>query len=202
MQIRYLVSVGLGLVFVVAGMGAPVVAEEPARDGYLRAVYSWRVPIPMGGQCGTSEPFSSEVPFQIQGGRIKGLHDIGNYKDLLPRVLPLPEDPDDPLLADVFVMPETPSQVIDYSYTCGACKVSGTVLIHSVRGRVVTYEGEELLRFNLAFSNPVCKVDCGSYAFDCADDERVVDQFMTPIKDGYIVDRPENVIFKYLLRLE
>lgn len=200
MTSRHRLSVALSSLLAAAGSFTPTFADEPAQKGYLRAVYSWR--IPMFPDCGTSEVFSCTLPFQIEGTQIKGLQDIGAYKDLLPRDLPMVEDPTDPLLSDVFVMPEDPSQVIDYSYRCGACKVSGTILVHQVRGRVVKYSGTESLRFGVTYSTPVCKVDCGSYSFDCSDDERVVDQFMTPVEDGYVVERPENMIFKYLLRLE
>ena len=99
-------------------------------------------------------------------------------------------------------MPDPPSQEIDYSYTCGACKVSGSIVIHKVRGKVLNAAGKPALRFSLTYSNPMCKVDCGSYGFNCRDTEKVVDMFQTPVKDGYVVERPGNMIFKYLLRLE
>ncbi|MDQ2088986.1 hypothetical protein [Marimonas arenosa] len=200
MNRRFAISAGLGLLLAFSGFGTPAFTEESGRKGYLRAVYSWRIPaLP---NCGTSEPFSTEVPFVIEGNRIKGLYDIEDVKDQPPRVLPLPEDPTDPWLEDVFAMPETPSQEIDYSYTCGACKVSGSIVIHKLRGKVVILAGEPSLRFSLTYSNPLCKVDCGSYGFNCRDTEKVIDMFVTPVEDGYVVDRPQNMIFKYLVRLE
>ncbi|MDH3264578.1 MAG: hypothetical protein OEM24_11330 [Paracoccaceae bacterium] len=177
------------------GSVAPAFAQEPARNGYLRAVYSWQVP--MLPNCGTPEPFSTEVPFIIRGKTIEGIKTIDDFNKEVIRVLPTVEDPD---LVDVFAMPDDPAQVIEYRYTCGACNVSGTVVIHGVRGQVRTFGGDEMLHFFVTFSNPVCKVDC--YNLDCSDNERVVDEFMTPVEDMHLVERPVNAIFKYLLRLE
>lgn len=189
----------LGMTLSVIGMNAPVFAGDETRNGYLRAVYSWRIPGLPG--CGTPTAFSCKVPFVIEGKRIEGVHDVPSFKTVI-EALPLPELAYDPILGEVFMMPDDPAQVINYSYTCGACKVSGAILIHKLRGKAVKRGGQENLRFNMTYSNPVCKVDCGSYNFNCANNEKVVDTFMTPIEDGYVVDRPENVIFKYLVRLE
>lgn len=200
MNNRFGMFAGLCLVLSTMGVGTSAFAGETSREGYLRAVYSWRMP--GMANCGTSDAYSTKVPFVIEGKRIRGLHDIGEVEDIPPRVLPLSEDDGDPLLEELFVMPDVASQEIDYSYKCGVCKVSGTIVIHKVRGKVLSAAGKPSLRFSLTYSNPVCNVDCGSYGFNCRDTEKVVDMFMTPVEDGYVVDRPQNVIFKYLLRLE
>lgn len=175
---------------VMAGAVSPAAAQERYPDAYLTIIYDWHLPLP---NCETSQPSSCYAPFHILGKKIVGLQEIkpsGDGEELI--LAPLVEDPRGPL------------QVIDYAYTCGACKVNGQLVVHSVSGRVVGSGHDERLRFNVRFSEPFCQTDCPGTAMDidCSYSEPVTDQFVLPLKDGAITDRPANAKLKYALQLQ
>lgn len=168
------------------GLAAPVLADEPDREGYLHIMYSWQL-MPT---CRTPEVFSAQAPFVIRGREITGTY---TRPELSPDKLEL---------VDLTIDPMGPIQRIDFTYDCGICTVEGTHVFHEVKGKVVKYGGKDMLRFSVSHSRPVCMTACLPPSNDCSDREVVVDEFMTPDEDGFIVDRGQYTILKYGVHLE
>jgi len=151
---------------------------------FLQVMYFWK----LFPNCGASKVSTCRVPFHISGGKIIGDYEVG--KDEIPP-------------KDLVPHPIGPLQSIDFLFVCGDCKVSGTMVINKVWGRVEKVNGKKMLHFFIQRTRPFCKVDCpGTLSdFDCSTSERACDEFLMPFKDGAILERGSKVIFKYALFL-
>ena len=177
---------------------APVQADDLDGQHELSLMYFMQV---MPG-CGMQEPAFARAPFAIVGDKIKGYYKFDYDGNMPIDVLPMLEDFDDPDMPEVFTVPGEPLHEINYSWTCMACTETGTLLYHRVWGGVETFSGEKQLHFFVSHSRPFCKNNCMVPSNDCSDREIVTDEFITPIENGYIVDRGAHAPFKYALRLQ
>ena len=107
-------------------------------------------------------------------------------------------------LPELVPHPAGPLQTIHYNYTCGACSAEGTLMINSLSGQVITIDGEKMFFFRVEYTEPACRIDCPGTLqdIDCSYKDPVYDEFTTPVKDGYIMERPTNAKLRYTVHLE
>ena len=136
-------------------------------------------------RCEATDVYFARVPFTVKGKKVVSKYD---FDDVL---VELEQDPLGQL------------HRIDYSATCGACTISGELIVHNLRGKVVKMGGKDMLRLKLTYSEPACMTDCPGQVqdIDCSYTERVEDEFIIPFEDGAILDRPPNAKLKYSLHL-
>ena len=174
------------LVFLVAiGFSTVGYPERKRATCFLQVMYYWKL-LP---NCGTLDVNSCRVPFHVSGNKIVGEYEVG--KDEIPP-------------KDLVPHPIGPLQHIDFSFVCGACKVSGMLFINKVWGRVEKVGAKKMLHFYIQRTRSVCKVDCPGTQqdFDCSVQEPVLDEFVMPFKDGAILTRGTQVVLKYALFLK
>jgi len=180
-----------GLAILIFSNFTGIVYGKRKTAGYLEVIYY------TSGECGMAyrPEYRCYAPFHIMGNKI-----IGDFE-----IEEIPANSD-----EIYLVPLAPNnnkQVIVFSFKCPSDgqppprEVSGLVIIHKVRGKVIKIKGKKMLHFVVRLSQARHTIKDGDYMQDISK-EPWDDEFLAPFQDGYRTKRGKHVIYDYVIHLK